>query len=255
MSEAGISIPPNVSFLQSFDEAHAVDQLRMYDDAIYKWVASCRLPQDMTDTLNRDGIMIDPIKPISIVFATPRRGYGEIANLVNRNHPEQVRERDKIVRPIDPACSITRRGIQKDFTRWSMAHFRHAGFVTPEKKDIYQIPYPVPVNIAYQLDFTAINRSVLNTIETWLLLQFDDDKFFVTVDPGIVLESVYITPYAIPVVANMIEDNSDLESTDGDRILRLTLDLTVQGWLFRPARRMKTVLDVKLDIEIGQSQG
>jgi hypothetical protein len=248
-TEVGISIPPSIAFLKDFTEAHTVDQLRMYDQAVYDWLSTFRFSKAIEEETMACNFPVDPQKPLHLVFATPRRGYAEISNITNREHPVQVRERDKIIKPIEPTCSITRRGVRKNQNRWSMAHVRYAGFVDEAKKERYQIPYPVPITISYQIEFTSINRSIMNAIQTWLLLQFDDDRFYVTIDPKIVHEGVYITPYVVPIIGDGIEDNSDLEVTDQDRNLRITLDASIEGWLFRPAKRTKSVHTAQIIVD------
>jgi len=233
--------PPGIEFLSSFTEANPVDQLRLYDDQIKRWVLTFSHPDIKTRSTSECAPNGQP-GPMFTQIATPDRPFAEMRNLYNKQLPERERRRDPIIRPDFPACSITRMGPQKDMgRRRHRGVFRRAGWVSDQQKEVYQIPYPDPWNIPYQVDVTAINRRTLNLVQTWMMLQFDDDRFYVTVDFRQVHAEAYKYPYVFPVRFDSLDDTSDLEVGDGERFFRLTLTVTVEAMLMRPVRKVPVV--------------
>ena len=249
----GQSLPPNEGDMVSYVEGEIIDQLRLYDDMIFKWLETFRFPPNLKRLELPDHRKGD--KTLFIVFASPEKGYGETRNLVNENEREAVRTRDNVIKPQYPAASIWRRGPARDYTRWHWSPVRKAGYVDEERTEVYQSPYPEPWDFPYQIEVTTINRLTLNYIQQWLMLQFDSNKFWLHVNPCAINSIVYPTPILIPVELETIDDNSDLEHGEEPRLMRLTLDITVKGWLFRPARRVKTVHHIDYEVYEGCPEG
>lgn len=230
----GISIPPRIASVEDFKQAYPVDQIRMYDDAVKKWVDTFIHPEKVDVVLYS-------------VIATPERSYGETKNVANTEKTEQDRKKDKIITPIRPTASIVCKSIRFDKSRWKRTYINRAGFVDPNTKtEMYQFPYPKPFFFDYSIEFEAINHTTRNLLYQFFHLQFDDFRFYIQIDFRKVHPNYGC--YDIAVEQNGFEDVSDLEGGEGQRNKRLVLDLQVLGWLMRPMRITKTIKKATIGI-------
>lgn len=234
-SPNGLSIPPNNDFFEGFLEANPLDQLRIYDIMVIEWLCSFCHPSVIKG------------KPLNLKFATAERGYAQIRNLDNSEKPDYQRNRDPISKPKLPAIEVTRRGPLPDYTRQKLRVQLVSGFVDDtDKKKRFVTHYPKPYNLPYQIDFISINRKTMNLIQTYFMLQFEDDRFLLVAD-FTKIHKVFGKRY-IPVVLNDFIDNSDLEPGENEREIRVTLDISVIGWFFRPVKEVETIQGVQFDI-------
>ena len=247
-NQTGLSFPPNIDFFNGFDSANPLDQLRIYDELIVKWLCSFCHPQ------------VKKGNPLYLQFATAERGYAEIRNLDNRDKPDYQRNRDPIAKPLLPAIEVTRRGPIPDYTRQKTRVRIVGNFVDDtDKKKRYVSHYPKPYNLPYQIDFVSINRKTMNLIQTYFMLQYEDDRFLLIAD-FTKIHKIFGKLF-IPVVLSDFIDNSDLEPGENEREIRVTMDVSVSAWFFRPVKEVETVQGFQFDIfngleetnELGQS--
>lgn len=100
------------------------------------------------------------------------------------------------------------------------------------------IPWPMPITIPYTVDIWTKTRQDLRYLETAVLERFSfvNETFLKATFPG-------YGEISIPLLWDSSDDTSDLETMDAqkDRELRKTISLTLQGWLFRTPKRIKSV--------------
>ena len=98
-------------------------------------------------------------------------------------------------------------------------------------------PYPLPYNMPYQIDIWTKTRQDWRYLVASLQGRFSfTDSLYLSVDiPGYGEQLAFLR-------LDSIDDTSDLETGEEDRVLRATVSLTLEGWLYRVPVVKKTVL-------------
>lgn len=179
---------------------------------------------------------------IPIVMATPRREYGNR----REQHPD-IDEPERQQQTVHlPSMAVGRYDVRPSETRRRLARHRKIRYSDDLNTVGASLP-PIAVDISYQLDIWTRLRDDANVILTWTMSKFPRVHRWVTVDMG--------WPWGEKRVAIRYDgasDNTDLEpGTEGDREVRMTLDLVMEGWIPVEPEEIRTVRRsvVQLDLE------
>lgn len=220
------------------------NSLRMYDQAVYRWLDDLKIDYgDISGTPRRQfGILR--------VLATPKRAFSSMENVLVRKgwldptNPgsgsgttETTRKSYQRV-PL-PFCSIAVSAPQPDPLRDSVARFRGMN-ASITNLTSQQHEYPIPINISMQLDFWVKKKFTEIYIREWILSNLNRrgtffNEFFLTVTPLDHENNAVWGNKLIPVIIDSIDDASDLEPSDSDRLLRTVVNITLKAWLFLPS--------------------
>jgi hypothetical protein len=203
-----------------------VDQIYLYDQAVRDWL------QGVEKLLGND--------PLTVVFATPQRAFATIQRMWAAKHGAE--RAAKLTTLPYPVITVTRTA-----QRFAPERFQgfHAQFprvqVSTDGMRAYNVVFPRPWDLDYQVDVLTRHRQTLNAIQMWLMEELTRETFL-TIDFTSVW-SGYGTK-EIPIRGLDLTDNSDLEPEEADRELRLTLSVTARGWLFLPPVPVPLVLKI-----------
>jgi hypothetical protein len=177
-------------------------------------------------------------------FATPHRAVAEMEQLLVRkgwldpNNPGigdgmDTKALETWKRIPLPFVSIYRQTPTIDETRFMRSGVRSLSF-SPDKRKANLSRTPLPINIPYQLDFWYKRKFTEAHIWEWLFSQMANygnahNELFRTVTIGNGWGDKII-----PLRLEGMSDNSDLEPSESNRILRSTVDMVARAWLFFP---------------------
>jgi hypothetical protein len=196
-----------------------------------------------------------------IYFATSMRAFSEMQtkNAATKNpNPKTRAEIDDSRRLPIPRVSIMRQSVLPDPFRQRPRNIRirKISFHDESKKTIYSSPLPIPINIAYQIDFwtrkdTEMNRWIIRFNDDWriqiLYLSVDVDDFFRSKYLGLFLTSG-------------LDDTSDLEPGEDRTLIRQTAIFEGQSWIWPTAEQVQSGATVQqiiaqLETPDGESLG
>jgi hypothetical protein len=185
-------------------------------------------------------------KPIPIIFAGPRREYGNQIELGSETSFSSYMSNTVKL----PAMSLQRTDWQLAMNRFTAAKARHLKY-SDDLNMIAQAPVPAPYDIGYQLDIWAKYRADANALVEQVLVKFARPYISLEVDLG---EAWGIR--RVQLRNDGVSDNSELE-VDGEqeRNLRHTVSLVLEGWLPLPGKWVTTVRDTIVDVNIYKESG
>lgn len=130
----------------------------------------------------------------------------------------------------------------------SALNFNTNSVVVQGKDELYILPFPLPYDIAYQIDFFTKTRQDLRFLTSSFMSRFPnlDETFLRICVPG-------LGNQLLPVLLGRIDDTSDLETGEAERTLRHTATITAKAWIYQVPVRKKTIL--KADIAIFDATG
>jgi hypothetical protein len=197
--------------------------LPQYDEAMRRFVS-----------VKMNGTVVPLVGPV-----TPDRAFAYMRNLMKESG--QIITDDRFV-PL-PFMSFYRMQHTPNQSRFSRADVRKTHYSDDDnitgvarRPFPYDIPYQIDVWCRFEDDFNYIIEAL---DRKWYGLP----HAYVDVDHGDVWGV-----HSIAVTWDGAQDTSDLESDDGDRILRYTLSCTAEGFMtFRP-KKVKTVRDIQIRV-------
>jgi len=184
-------------------------------------------------------------KPVRRVFATPERWRALVARRIEEEKglPEGSVSLSTIPLPVISISLIGLAFIPERFHKVKLRRTHITGADTREQKYLgYWHPYPL--RRTYQFDFWAKDIATLNHLTEQLLMQFEHNVTYLTVDH----------PYLLGVrevltrLRGVGVDTSGLQSQEGQRSLRRTFTVDVDGWLAYPPEEVGIVLKVTTEI-------
>lgn len=195
--------------------------------------------------------LVLPIEPTSIIIqASPQRAFGDAAAMMAKGMAGRPELSDDLNRsaniPLPLISILPGAPMKREKGRQLPARnlFRQSLPGTDESlRERWVSKPPVPVWITYQVEIWTKTRSTMNALITAVQQKFDpymawgqvqiDDWFWGSMWMAIHLDSM--------------QDNSELEAADKDRLLRHTLSLKVEGWCFNPPEKDLTALKFTID--------
>lgn len=209
------------------------DQLIAYDKALLNFL--CQMTFDYG--AREDG---PDIQPLRVVKASPERAFADLRRDKDFSDDVTPYERAQEQVPL-PIASFTRTDLTVDMTRFKSVTDKRVAHLRKEKDEIYQYRWPLPYNFTYQVDFWTRYESTLDAIRVWTSLKFlGGNHLYLPVDFRDISRH-----YGIRNVFTQfggLSDTSDLEPGSEQRIIRATMTLDLQGWIFFPVEIAKTVL-------------
>jgi hypothetical protein len=186
-----------------------IDQLLLYDQALITYINSNMVP------------LLEG-RTTQLLVATARKAFAEAttgALVDNRTLTT-------------PRISIQRLDHANDPERFNSNQIRFLGFCDPPDGDVDKRVrkgrFPAPVQIPYQIDLWTRFVSEMNLWEQFVLFEFAPQYIYLQIRPDDVWgDKKYIVFLDGPIV-----DNSDLEPGEGERLIRRTINLRAEGWLF-----------------------
>jgi hypothetical protein len=206
----------------------AVDQFKLFDLAVREWLVG------MGPHLNG--------QVYHVVFATPDRAFATLNQIYEKKLGERA---DRVKIAPTPLASISRSTHRMDRDRLTpkLALLRGQRY-TADKRLNYDARWPLPWDMSYQIDFWAKTRETLNQFVS--MVQADSTPQglvsvdMTSIDPGWGTKLVSFD-------LDEITDNSVLEAdSEQPRSLRVTITLTLHGWLVLPMAPNRTIYDVLL---------
>ena len=193
-----------------------LDTIRMYDDAVMTWLeGEGRLSLSPVETPAAEEA------PVPVVFATPERS--ELGLLRKLGLPVQSKA------PY-PYMSVARVGWEYDWTRRSTVEVRKIVW-SDDGRSVAQARFPFPVDFLYQWDFWSRRRTHGNLASMWMAEQFPyeggEGRIF-TIDFKVPWGKKWIRGF----IQNM-QDLTPLESDETDRVVRVSAQFVLKGWLFQ----------------------
>lgn len=174
-------------------------------------------------------------------FATPRREFGTQEELNPLGGPD-IPPRGKSV----PLPSMTLQRMNWTLAENRMNYTRHRKVRWSDDLNLVtQAQHPIAYDIAYQLDIWTKYRDDANILTTTVLMRFPRRMAGLLVDLG--------HPWGVKKVfmgVTSVVDNSELETEDGDREVRMTIDLNLEAWLPLPPVDVRTVRKTLVDTRV-----
>jgi len=183
-----------------------IDMFQLYDQAILTWLND-----------NLSSLLVG--RTTQMLIATPRRGFAEVfsGRLVDNNTLTL------------PRISITRLDHANDPERYCKTRVRRLGWCDDDaKKRLISAKFPSPVTIPYQIDLWTRFVSEMNLWEQKFLTEFDAQYIYITIRP----DDVWQDKSHATHLDGGIVDNSDLEPDEGERAIRKTVNLRMEGRLY-----------------------
>jgi len=233
-----------------------VDQLFLHDDILRVWIQEFRSNK------------VNDNKAIPLVFATPDRAFAEMADLLKRQDKNYAANSHSKV-PL-PFASLARTGEQFDVSRWNAAELRLLKLVLdaddlPAPIDVYdpkagdtrfRALHPLPWKFTYQIDVWSRNIMTSNLIQQWMMMSgAQHATYFYRIADFTPVHKVYGQKW-IRVEIDRYSDSSELEPGDNrQRMVRFTVNLTVDAWIWRPVTLAKTIKAAQFQVIEGVDDG
>jgi len=185
-----------------------IDQLLLYDQAILTWVQNYMIP-------------LLPGRNVQLSVATARKAFAEVST------GQLLNERTLIV----PRISLQRLDPVNDPARFNSNPIRRLGWAYSTANDQRQLikgKFPTPVNIPYQLDLWTRFTKEMNLWERFIFDTFSPQYTYMRIRPN----DVWGWKLFIVFLDGPVRNNSDLEPGEGERKIRKTVPLRVEGWFF-----------------------
>jgi hypothetical protein len=165
-------------------------------------------------------------RPVLHVFATPERALAQVERKL-RNRPDRANTAFPL-----PFLSVERLSEDFDMNRTSRATFRRMWQrETDRGTRFYSMPWPVPMNLTYQLTMWADQIQDINYLLVQFVGLFDNGKL------------IYLTvPHPFPleqrIVATELAEIAKVPMVgepEAERLVRRTMTFVVYGWVSREA--------------------
>ena len=226
-------IPPEDDFASVIDAAASEEDrtshaYRYYDVAIRDWIR---------DTVQVDG------RAIRTIQSTPMRAFGDMAEMLKKENPDEWQRH-----PLDAKAwakfplpfAIFDRTSTKWRQEWGNTKMplRNLMFLNEDdKRRTAHARPPRPMDYEYQIDVFAMFEKHMR----WIMQKLEEE-FFPLAYYRIKTPFSGDSTHAMAMKYGGWTDNSDLEpGNEGDRLLRQTLTLTVEGWQWFDLKKAPTV--------------
>lgn len=171
---------------------------------------------------------------IPLTFASPLREFGQHEEVQDSPIPQSP----KMIAL--PAMAVSRLNWSPDARRYQQAIHRKLKW-TDDLNQVAQGQHPMAFNFSYQVDFLTKYRDDMNILVALTLVKAPRKIVMLPVDLG--------SPWGVkkvPLLFGEVIDNTELESSDeaSNRLCRMTLSLTLEGWLPVPTTDVRTVRKV-----------
>ena len=188
-----------------------------------------------------------------IYFASSMRAFSEMQSkhaATKTPNPLTRAEIDDTKRLPIPRISIMRQNVDPDLNRqrppW--IEVRAAAYHDDTKAMAYSTPFPIPINLGYQVDFWTRKQSEMNR---WLI-QFHRDFQLQVLYLRTVVDDFWRTKFMGIILESGPDDTSDLEPGEDRTLIRQTAIFTSQTWIWPTMdefRTSPTVKDIILQLE------
>jgi hypothetical protein len=213
----------------------AVSQFRIYSQRLVDW-------------LNTTGLTFDGF-PLRAVFASPEKAFGDVADIVAETASPAEAERWKK----QPLAAISVQYLGHAFdpsrNRGYNTFIRNAGWGDGGQGSAFKVRHPRPVNLRYQIDAFFVYQEHRMLFVEWLEGQQAADRVFLDLDFTPLWEGWGLK--TVPLLVEGATDNSDLEvGESAERLIRITISGTFQGWYFYDPELVGTVQAVQVDVRL-----
>jgi len=200
-----------------FDDINPETSIRIQDEAVIKWLENIRFRSQAP----------------KVVTAWQSKAFSQKKEL----HSDETQKT-----PISlPMIAVSVGSIVPDTTRRQVNNirtFKDTGriYENDDKDFVYEIPWPIPISIPYQIDIWTKTRQDLRALETAIISRFSyvDMMYLKATFKGIGEQFLRIT-------LDSVDDTSDLETGENERELRKTISTTMDGWIFRKPIKRRTI--------------
>jgi len=149
-----------------------------------------------------------------------------------------------------PMIALLNQGLSPDPSRFVFGNVRRLGpgaadetntiyhGTPPNEEGVLFLPWPLPVDITYQIELWTKEQQDMRYLRTALLMQWS------THPTETYLRVVFPAPYGeklIPLQFERDDNISDLEPGEQERRLRHAFTVTMKGWLFKVPILQKTI--------------
>ena len=179
-------------------------QIEKYDEGLMNWMEAKFRP-------------VIPDKDIQLLFAPPDRPYSEYVS----------GRYDKVKTLRIPRMSLSRSGLSFAQNRYNHSKIRYLGYTSTSKLRMKQSPYPIPVDIPYQMDFWVGYESEIQALQIEFLRQMVSGIVY----PTVYINDTFLTKY-LPVYLDGAIVNSETELGSEFRHVRATLPLKAEAWIY-----------------------
>lgn len=203
-----------------------IDQLILYDQAMLTWMQT-----------NLASLL--PGRTTQILISTPRKAFAEVTSGV------LVNERTLTT----PRIALQRLYTNNAPKRFNASRLRALGWSNDssnEKRSLLSSKFPAPIDIHYQVDLWSRFYKEINLWERQLLESFASQYIYLRIRPN----DMFGWKSYIVFLDGQISNNSDLEPEEGERIIRKTLMLRAECWIFPDVfvpnyvvKRVKTIYE------------
>lgn len=223
-----VPLNPDGSRIRNFDEilCNSIDadgsdssrsMLRNYDFGLREWF---------------QGVTAFDGKFMPVFKETPLRAFSTYKQLLTNGKVTPVlvpddAETETAKMPLPFACF--HRGdlvprVSEQSQNWTM---RNLQFIGEKKRRTAYTRYPKPVTIPYQVDYYCRYENHANWFDQKILEQFDGQISYWTVRTPLLPDRYFLMAMHFKGLAN----NTEVE-TDKDKLIRKTLSVDVDGWMF-----------------------
>lgn len=187
------------------------DQLLLYDTRVLQWVE---------DTF---GAIIAP-KTLSVMVGTPDRAFAEYFT------PTPICPDG---RPSLPRAALTIGDPEVDDERFNSNEITKLGYTDSSKLEIYRANYPIPVNIAYTLNFWTEWKREMNLFVQQILIDFGPQYKYLDVDIDTIAPiPIYGTKLVGMFKEGGVNETGDLEPGNQERLVRRSFSFHLKAWLW-----------------------
>lgn len=195
--------------------------------------------------------VLTPVEPtILILQASPMRAFADAAAMLAKgtDSPERLdKDLNRSANVPLPLVSVTpgaptKRENQRIVPVRNLFRTDLPG-TDPTQRERWVAQPPVPVWLTYTAELWTKTRSMMNALVTAFQLKFDPYMAWGTVE----IDNWFWGSCWMPIHLDGMQDNSELESAEEDRLLRHTITLRVEAWAFHPPVKDFTVHKTTLD--------
>jgi hypothetical protein len=217
--------------------------LRECDEAVLRDLAALTLR-------TKSGAM----KEVPKVFATPDRAFEQWLKEHPTNPDGSKRDINDVTLPIISVTRITDGDFDPERFRFTQYRYGY----TDRFRNILVAQHPTPYTITYQIDLWTKRARHMNQMLEQFLRSFVGDMRIIWVerwDSGSDYRDyeIVVPTYPSEVYFESIADNSDLEpGEDKNRVIRKTITVRMNAWLFKDAELKRTVQKVGINYRDGE---
>lgn len=201
-------------------------------------------------------------KPVPLVFASPERAFSEMETILDRSRGTGVVSQMRGGNIPLPFCSLSEVGSgEYDGTRDHAGTMR-AAFVTSDLEFGYNVDWPTPIKLTYQLDFWCKTQNqswfFRDLVRRFFKLQVSyveidfNSPVWTTQLKEVPDEVRFLGSRRIPIKVLSWANSSNLEPADGFRDIRVSFSYTADAWMARGYTKVPLVHTIRTELrELG----